>query len=66
MNPFERVMGTLRGESVDRPPVFAVLGANPALAALVVDSATVDGGASTTVAAGGTVSLSLTVTTSGG
>ncbi len=37
-----------------------------ARAALVIDSATVDGGATTTVPAGTAISLSLTVTTSGG
>jgi hypothetical protein len=37
-----------------------------AKAALVINSATVDGGASTTVTAGGTISLSITVTSSGG
>ncbi len=37
-----------------------------AQATLVIDSATVDGGATTTVTAGSAISLSLTVTTSGG
>jgi len=37
-----------------------------AQAALVIDSATVDGGATTTVPAGTAISLSITVTTSGG
>lgn len=43
-----------------------MLCANSAHATLVVNSATVDGGASVTVAAGATVSLSITVTSSGG
>jgi hypothetical protein len=45
--------------------VFTLLAVD-AHAALVVDSATVDGGATTTVPAGGTISLAVTVTTSGG
>ncbi len=40
--------------------------AGQAQAALTIDSATVDGGSSTSVAPGATVSVSLTVTTSGG
>ncbi|MDH3220457.1 MAG: immune inhibitor A [Gammaproteobacteria bacterium] len=40
--------------------------ATEANAALAVDSATVDGGATTTVTAGSSISLSITVTTSGG
>jgi len=45
--------------------IFSLL-AIDAHALLVIDSATVDGGATTTVPAGTAVSLSLTVTTSGG
>ena len=44
----------------------SILFAVEANAALVIDSATVDGGTTTTVAAGSTISLSLTVTSSGG